>query len=133
MPYGFWRNKTLGKKAIAAAVAGEQVEPDEAELRAELERQRPRTRADCEGGPRPCPFISCRHHLYLDVTAYGTIRLNFPDQEPWELEESCALDLADRGGMTLEEIGEVLHLTRERARQLETEALARATAAAAED
>ena len=24
---------------------------------------RPRTRADCLKGPRPCPWIMCRHHL----------------------------------------------------------------------
>ena len=29
--------------------------------------QRPTVRALCQGGERPCPFVSCKHHLYLDV------------------------------------------------------------------
>ena len=28
---------------------------------------RPRTRADCLDGPRPCPWASCRHHLLFEV------------------------------------------------------------------
>ena len=33
--------------------------------------------------------------------------------------ETCALDVADRGGITLEEVGTLLNLTRERIRQVE--------------
>ena len=66
---------------------------------------RPQTRAECEGGARPCPYVSCVHHLYLDVSEQtGAIKMNFPDLEPWELTESCALDVADRGGLTLDEV-----------------------------
>jgi len=32
----------------------------------------------------------------------GAIKLNFPDLEVWEMTETCALDVADRGGTTLE-------------------------------
>jgi len=61
--------------------------------------------------------------LYLDVNERtGSIKLNFPDLEVWELPETCALDIADRGGITLEEVGEIMNLTRERIRQLETAA-----------
>jgi hypothetical protein len=85
---------------------------------------RPRTRAECKNGPRPCLYVSCKHHLFLDVNPEtGSIKLNFPDQEVWELEETCALDVAERGGITLEEVGEILNLTRERIRQLEVTAL----------
>ena len=35
------------------------------------------------------------------------------------MEHTCALDIADRGGVTLEEVGEILNLTRERIRQVE--------------
>ncbi len=93
---------------------------------------RPATRGECAGGPRPCPFVSCRHHLYLDVSARtGSITLNFPDVEVEDMAESCALDVADRGGGTLEEVGALLNLTRERLRQLEVLALERAERSAA--
>lgn len=86
--------------------------------------ERPRTRAECVDGVRPCPYVSCAHHLYIDVSPRtGSIKLNFPDLEVWELTHSCALDLADAGGMTLERVGEIMNLTRERVRQVEVKAL----------
>lgn len=80
---------------------------------------RPRTRGDCELGPRPCPWIGCRHNLYLDVKENGAIKFNFPHLEPWEMADSCALDVADRGGVVLDQVAVCLGLTRERSRQLE--------------
>lgn len=89
-----------------------------------LDAARPRTRAACRSGPRPCLFVSCRFHLYLDVNeASGAVKLNFPHLEPWELTDSCALDLAERGGLTYEEIGALLNVSRERARQIEEHGL----------
>ncbi|MCS6913153.1 MAG: sigma factor-like helix-turn-helix DNA-binding protein [Myxococcales bacterium] len=86
--------------------------------------ERPRTRAECIDGPRPCPWVSCKHHLFLDVNPEtGSIKLNFPDLEVWEMKETCSLDVADRGGITLEEVGEILNLTRERIRQVEVRGL----------
>lgn len=87
---------------------------------------RPRVREECVNGPRPCPFVSCKHHLYLDVSPRtGAIKLNFPDLEVWEMTETCALDVADRGGTTLEEVGAIMNLTRERIRQVEVKGLAK--------
>lgn len=88
---------------------------------------KPKTRAECAtAGERPCPFVSCKHHLYLDVSARtGAIKLNFPDLEVWEMTETCALDVADRGGTTLEEVGAIMNLTRERIRQVEVKGLAK--------
>jgi hypothetical protein len=92
----------------------------------EEDHEKPRTRAECADGPRPCPFVSCKHHLYIDVSARtGAIKLNFPDLEVWEMGESCALDIADRGGTTLEDVGAIMNLTRERIRQVEVKALAK--------
>jgi hypothetical protein len=91
--------------------------------------QRPQTRAECVGGERPCAFVSCQHHLYLDVSARtGAIKLNFPDLDVWDMSETCALDIADRGGTTLEEVGAIMNLTRERIRQVEVKGLARLAA-----
>ena len=69
--------------------------------------------------------MGCRYHLYLDVNPRnGNVKYNFPDLEPWELTYSCALDIAEMGsGVTLEEIGHAMNLTRERVRQLEVVAL----------
>lgn len=85
---------------------------------------RPRTWGECCESTGPCPWVSCRHHLYLDVSPEtGSIKLNFPDLEPEELEHPCALRIASAGAQTLEEVGLRLNLTRERSRQLEVIAL----------
>ena len=87
---------------------------------------RPTTRAECRGGCRPCLYVSCRFHLYLDVNeATGSIKVNHPDLEPGEMTESCALDIAERGSLTHEEIGRLLNVTRERARQVEEAGLSK--------
>lgn len=100
--------------------------------------ERPRTRAAClhgEHAQRPCPWLSCTHHLFFDVSEEtGSIKCNFPpdDDSPealvralTQMRDTCALDVADRGGITLEEVGERLSITRERTRQLETRAIAK--------
>jgi hypothetical protein len=85
---------------------------------------RPTSRAECRQEMRPCPWVACKHHLYLDINPEtGSIKLNFPDLEVWEMKETCSLDVADRGGITLEEVGEILNLTRERIRQVEVRGL----------
>jgi hypothetical protein len=87
---------------------------------------RPMSRGECADMERPCPFVSCKYHLYIDVhPVRGSIKINFPDVEVWEMSDTCALDIADRGGITLEEVGEIMNLTRERVRQLETQGLSR--------
>ena len=55
----------------------------------ETDYYKPKTRAECVEGPRPCPYVSCKHHLFLDVSARtGAIKLNFPDLEVWEMTET---------------------------------------------
>ena len=59
-----------------------------------------------DGGPfaaRPCVF-ACRYRLDCG---------------------QCALDLAGEGGMSLDAIGQLFGVTRERVRQIESEALAK--------
>ena len=85
---------------------------------------RPTTRAECRGEARPCPWVACKFHLYLDVNPEtGSIKINFPDLEPWDMKDTCSLDVAERGGITLEEVGEIMNLTRERIRQVEVRGL----------
>ncbi len=117
------RSLVTGLKALRREQRMHAPEEGDTELLAELAASRPLTRGDCEAGERPCPFLSCRYHLYLDVTDAGSIRLNHPDLELHELTETCALDVADRQGATLEEVGSLMNVTRERIRQLETQAL----------
>jgi hypothetical protein len=122
------RSKTMSRKEIARELRRQRafglIDPELDQVIREIEAARPRSRADCATGPRPCMFISCKHHLYLDVNpTTGSIKLNFPDKEVWEMGETCALDVADRGGITLEEVGSIMNLTRERIRQVETRGL----------
>lgn len=83
-------------------------------------QERPKTRDECRGGVRPCPFVSCQYNLYLD-TKDRAVRVNFPHLEPVEMKWSCVLDEVEShpDGMTLELIGQRLNITRERVRQLE--------------
>ncbi len=122
------RSKTMSRKEIARELRRQRafglIDPELDAIVREIEASRPRSRAECAGAARPCMFVSCKHHLYLDVNPEtGSIKLNFPDKEIWELEETCALDVADRGGITLEEVGAIMNLTRERIRQVETRGL----------
>lgn len=84
---------------------------------------RPQTRADCSSGIRPCPWVSCRHNLYLDVSEKGWLKLNHPHLQVWEMTESCALDVADRDGITLERLGQLLNISLEGARQVEADVM----------
>lgn len=85
---------------------------------------RPQRRGECAEGPRPCPWASCVHHLAVSVKADGALVIERADvATPWWLEDSCSLDLAERHGMTLEEIATAMGLTRERIRQVERKAI----------
>jgi hypothetical protein len=88
---------------------------------------RPVTRGDCLSGGsnemRPCPWVSCRHHLALGVDEHnGNIKLVHPSLDVSDMRTTCALDVADDGGATLDGVGVLMNLTRERIRQIETQA-----------
>ena len=53
----------------------------------------------------------------------GSIKLNYPDREPWELEHPCSLRVAAGGEHSLEDVGILLSITREAVRQTEAAAL----------
>jgi Sigma-70, region 4 len=122
------RARTMSRKEMARQFrqqnAAGGLDPELKALMVELDASRPKTRADCEGGERPCPYVSCKYNLYVDVNPRtGSVKMNFPDKELWEVEHTCALDVADKAGITLEEVGTIMNLTRERVRQLETRGL----------
>src|SRR6185437_78647 len=103
--------------------------------------------ADCEDIPRTdaCPWVGCPMHLYTDIgESSGALKINFPDKEPWELEETCAIRAArkalrsapDDGDkmefrdavMDCGAVGKLMNLTRERIRQIEAGAKEKAKA-----
>lgn len=99
-------------------------EPEDEDV--DLEAMRPKTRADCIDGERPCPFVGCKHNLFLDITRTGSITFNFGSKDISEVTaDTCALDVAARGNATLDDVGKVYGLTRERIRQIEGKALVR--------
>ncbi len=84
---------------------------------------KPKYRSDCKKIIRPCPYVSCKYNLYLDVKENGSLLLNFPKLKVHEMKESCALDVAERNGIRLFDVRYFLNITGERIRQIEIEAL----------
>ena len=78
---------------------------------------RPIVRGDCLPGGfnahRPCHYLMCEWHT----------EQNESNEKAAAPLVSCILDVADRGGVTLEEVGEALGVTRQRAQQIEGDAL----------
>lgn len=138
-------SKLQGEEAVRAKLLLEIAdEKDRMTERGEVDFpvDRPVTRADCapwirpvdgaQNHDRPCPWASCRHHLALHISRQtGAIEPLQPGVEIWEMAETCALDLAERGGepgsglgpgKTLGEVGALFGVTRERIRQVELKA-----------
>ena len=121
-------NRVLSEAEALAADAEEplpflldELDEDTADIVALLPR--PSSRTQCRTGVRPCPWVSCRYNLYLDVRADGILRINFPDREPEEMTASCSLDLAEDGPRTLDQVAALMGMSRERARQIEEVAM----------
>ncbi len=101
---------------------------------------------------RPCPWVGCKHHLLFHVSPSGSIRfnrdrktgrnaaittksprvgrrgealLNDAVERLFELDQSCALDVAEWGGIGDSEVGVILGITYERSRQIAASALAK--------
>ena len=112
-----------------------QLRADEADTLEHTER--PRTWGECleralGTASRPCGYLRCKHNLLVDVDGRtGSYKVTWPhlavgaygDEYGAYPQHTCALRVAEQGGMTLEEIGSVMNLTRERVRQIETRAL----------
>lgn len=85
--------------------------------------RRPQVRGDCLPGgfnaSRPCPWATCRYSLLVDRLPNGAIRFPFPDRDPRDFAQTCVLDVADLGGQTLDEVGEISNDTPKRIHQLE--------------
>lgn len=118
------RPRSMGLRPISE-VERRQLLVDEAALRKVGLLQRPvgEHDADCEDADldTPCPFVGCRLNLYAEVDDLtGALKINFPDKEVWELEETCALRVVKkRGALSLEEVGKLINLTQERVSTIE--------------
>ena len=106
---------------------------------------RPRTRADCAEVPRPCPYVGCRHNLALEVRGDSesihragvrslSLRASAARVEEWSdaavlalshMEETCSIDVSEGGPVSLDKVGEILGISRERVRQIDKFARAR--------
>lgn len=116
-----YENESLEDVAAVEGTEADVLDPEveakfEAKLRVHLALLRPsepppQTRGDCLPGgsnaARPCRWITCKWYL--------------PRMSP-SPKFTCALDVADLGGMTLEDVGELMGVTRERVRQIEEKA-----------
>ena len=114
--------------------------------------ERPQTRAECIDGPRPCPWISCRYHLLIDVKPSGAVIANV--KEPGQyghrtisrhtrrpiddqnlddqllermetMSDTCALDVAERGGASHKEVGELLGIRKQSVLRIQASAKAK--------
>jgi hypothetical protein len=100
----------------------------------------PGTRNKCLSGPRPCPWLRCAYHVFWlrhnlsgrsdtktqggkELSAQTILNRYATDEEIideiWLYPETCVLDVYDRGPNTLEQVGQVMGLTRERVRQIQ--------------
>jgi DNA-directed RNA polymerase sigma subunit (sigma70/sigma32) len=68
--------------------------------------------------------VGCQYNLLLDLNVNtGGFKITWPNKKAKEIAESCALDVANRGGVTLEEVGGMMNVTRERVRQIQEKAM----------
>jgi hypothetical protein len=74
------------------------------------------TKGSCVDMGDPCPHSTCRYHVHNSAKDCQIDRSALT-------RTTCSLKLAERGGMGLEEIGNVMGITRERVRQIELNAL----------
>lgn len=80
-------------------------------MNATTPRRLPMFRAECERGPRPCPHVTCRHHL---DSRYA----------------SCSLDIAEGGPVSVREVARLLGTSRVNVERIERIAVAKARASA---
>lgn len=133
-----WKAKRadLIERAADVLAAQEKVVITEEELLA-VDADRPRFRFEClPGGPRhirPCPWAMCRFNMFTTMMTFEQRQNSAPREPPRMVmspldlpaNRSCVLDVVDTrlSGYTLEEVGQILGVTRERIRQVQNDAL----------
>lgn len=75
------------------------------------EEPRPRVYADCADHQGPCPWVACRHNIFLDVNPRtGKISFRYPNVELEDLGETCSLRLAALGSRGVSEVSKILNV-----------------------
>ena len=96
--------------------------------------ERPRLRADCVGGYRPCPWLTCRYHLAVDPGSMksGKTKLRTLNGALLDAEYTCLLDFVDDHphGAEGSDVAVAMSYTRQREWQIEQTAIANMRAAA---
>lgn len=96
---------------------------------------KPRTRGDCEDGPRPCPWVTCRYHTLLDISHHGKLfkSRRFDENSPEDIidalarmRHTCALDVGELGAHTQAEVASILNVDQSSVAHTEVDAIARA-------
>ena len=123
------RRETVARYELKRVVKGDWV--------VKLATRMPRKYGECKKivGDGPCPFVGCQYHLAIDVNGdSGSITHTWGvNADITDIAHTCALRQAARGGMTLQEVGERLNISRERARQIEKSALEKLADACGDD
>lgn len=100
-------------------------------------RSLPMTRGECEDGIRPCPYVSCAYHLlWIGDDVHREVdeiyeRVVVGDNGDGllralaALPETCALDVADQGEHTYDDVATHFGVTRARVQQIAIEATRR--------
>jgi hypothetical protein len=129
----------MGASQLGRSMERTRVSPTErvtlALYREPLDVERARTRADCMAGgmnaERPCPYVTCRHHLAVEVTPAGNLRLVFPEAfeglEPHleRMRATCSIDVAEQGAHDLDDVAAHMNVSAERVRQIQERAQSR--------
>jgi addiction module HigA family antidote len=121
--------RPLGKRRSlprAPLTLAERTEMDEtlSELAAAgVDVDRARTFGECP--PGPCGFLSCRHHLGIEVSRAGTVKIlsNLDDIESWP--QTCSLRAAAEGPLGVPEIAAMLNISAAAVQHIEADGIAR--------
>jgi len=98
-------------------------------------RSLPMTRGECANEQRPCPYVSCRHHLYSNETPLtGDLSLTYPELNdireeffpgvpPEKMPKTCSLDQAARGGLKSKTVAKLMNVSTTTIENIEAVAL----------
>jgi len=100
--------------------------------RVSMEPHRPSECPRLRGDTGPCPFVSCKKHLWGESTRYGSIVVYRPGEQPLDLPETCAIDVAIRGETSLADIGWLCGISECQTRDVIKQAMGSFLAAAGE-